>query len=110
MIVRHRKRLIVADYYLLQQNPMRHVPTARLLAHGLLCGLFAAGKLLPPFIWIAALYPGMLFAQALFSVLPVSTIDELIGDADNGPAAFAGMSVLCAFVFWWACAFMLLKT
>ena len=72
-------------------------------------GLFAAGKLLPPWLWVAALYPGMLAAEGPISLLPEAANAWLAGGGDDGPAALAALSVGSAFLFWWACALVAVK-
>lgn len=91
------------------RQTLRHIFIAGLIAMGLMSALFEAGSFLPPSIWIAALYPGMLVAEGLFSILPATAIDLLVGDADDAPVMFASMSVVLAFLFWWLCALLMVK-
>jgi hypothetical protein len=90
---------------------LRHAFIAGLLATGLMTVLFLGGRLFPPQIWVVALYPGMILAEALLSVLPASSIDMLKGGlgADEAPALYVSMSVVCAFLFWWLFAFTGIK-
>jgi hypothetical protein len=90
---------------------LRHLLIAGLWAAGLMSILLLGGSLIPPQIWIAALYPGMIMAELLFSVLPTSVIESLMRglDVEEAPALYASMSVVCAFLFWWLCAFVAIK-
>jgi hypothetical protein len=88
----------------IRRKTLRHVLTAGLLALGFMSGLLAAGTLLPPWLRVAALYPGMLVAEGFISLLPEAANAWLAGGGDDGPAVFAALSVGAAFLFWWACA------
>jgi hypothetical protein len=90
---------------------LRHILIAGLWATGLMSALFLGGRLFPPQIWIVALYPGMIVAGALFSVFPASVIESLMNGlgVDETPALYVSMSVVCAFLFWWLCAFAGIK-
>jgi hypothetical protein len=88
---------------------LRHAFIAGLLATGLMTVLFLGGRLFPPQIWVVALYPGMILAEALLSVLPATSIDLLKGGLGADEAPDVSMSVVCAFLFWWLFAFTGIK-
>lgn len=105
------RRLLISQTEDYPRRMIRDVFIAGLWAVGLMSVLFMGGSIFPALIWLVALYPGMRAAQALFSVLPTSLIETLMNNlgVDEAPAVYVGMSVVCAFLFWWLCAFVGLK-
>ncbi|MFL6230922.1 MAG: hypothetical protein ACJ741_19275 [Pyrinomonadaceae bacterium] len=89
---------------------MRHVLIAGLWALGLMAVVLVASRLLSLGIpALVALFPGMLIAEILISILPRAAEDALITLIGDGRLAFACMSVIFSFLFWWASILVLIK-